>query len=52
MEMKNFKHIATAAILTATAFCASAGTLWVIGEATSYGWSTDDATSLVSTPAD
>ncbi len=52
MEMKNFKHIAAAAILTATAFCANAGNLWVIGEATSYGWSTDDATSLVSTPAD
>ncbi len=35
--MKNFKRIAAAAILTATAFCANAGNLWVIGEATSYG---------------
>ena len=37
--------------LMATSFLsASAANLWIIGEATPYGWSTDDATALLSTP--
>lgn len=43
------KQLAAAAALF-TFLSASAGNLWIIGEATPYGWSTDDATALLSTP--
>lgn len=39
-------------LLAACGLSASAGNLWIIGPATSYGWSTDDATALLSTEAE
>lgn len=48
--MKKFTLIAASAL--ACAMTANAANLWPIGEALSYGWSTDDATALVSEPGD
>ncbi|MDE6137566.1 MAG: SusF/SusE family outer membrane protein [Muribaculaceae bacterium] len=40
------------ALFAACSLSAGAGNLWIIGPATSYGWSTDDATALLSTGAE
>lgn len=47
--MKKFTTIASMMIFGA--LCANAGNLWILGDATPYGWSTDDATCMVSKPA-
>lgn len=39
-------------LLAACSLSAGAGNLWIIGPATSYGWSTDEATALLSTEAE
>lgn len=50
--MKKFKLLAVAGMAAVTIFGAQAGRLYIIGDATPYGWSTDDATALLSSPAD
>lgn len=47
--MKQIKLLACALSLCAASAGVSAANLWIIGDATPYGWSTDDATALVST---
>lgn len=46
--MKKIYTLAAAVMLGA--ICAQAGQLFVVGEATQYGWSLDDAQALLSTP--
>lgn len=49
--MKKFTTILMSAAMLTSTLGAQAGNLWIIGDATNYGWSLDDATALLSTPA-
>ena len=44
------KRSLSALFLSATVLCANADNLWIIGEATSYGWDTDKATAILAAP--
>lgn len=46
--MLQFKQFILAFLLVASAVCAKADRLWIIGEATPSGWDTDRATALLS----
>lgn len=50
--MLYFKQIAAALTLAVSAVSMNAGCLWIIGDATPSGWSTDDATALLSSETD
>ncbi len=43
------KKLILASALSMASFGVNAGNLWIIGDATPYGWSCDDATALLST---
>ena len=46
--MKYFAKLASVIALSMSAPALEVGNLWIIGDATPYGWSTDDATALLS----
>lgn len=50
--MLNLKTTIATLVLAACTVSAKADNLWLIGEALQYGWSTDDATALLSDPTD
>ncbi|MDE7396578.1 MAG: SusF/SusE family outer membrane protein [Muribaculum sp.] len=50
--MQTVKQLLLAATLLIGFMFAKADNLWIIGDATPYGWDTDKATALLSTPAD
>lgn len=48
--MTHFNLLSAAIIIAGCGITAQAGNLWIIGDALPYGWSTDKATSLLSSP--
>lgn len=46
--MLHIKQSLLALLLSVTALCCKADCLWIIGDATPYGWATDNATALLS----
>ncbi len=48
--MKNVRRIILSLAMIMFAVSANAGRLWIIGDATPYGWDLDNATALLSSP--
>ena len=48
--MLHINKLMAASLLVSSAFVAQAGNLWVVGDGAPSGWSTDNATAIVSRP--
>lgn len=46
--MKHIRQCMSAIMLTLSVLCVKADRLWIIGDATPYGWDTDNATAILS----